>query len=410
MKERIVVVKVLFTSSTCSSKTYEDIFFQRKNRIIDPMQKFLLQIMNGLAEGGNRVVSISIRPYSYSTYNERRIKKSKESDNNITYIYPGFSNGRLSRFITTYFAVLYYTLKTIIREKDIAVITDPLDPFICKPTRVATRLMGKKCIAIVTDLPLEATKMKEKKTSWIKEKLTRAYEWFSNLGIKRFDGYVLLTEQMNEIVNTKGRPYCVIEGSIDSGRIEDINKKRKEEHEGIILMYAGGVYEKYGLKNLVEAFISANMTNVELHIYGEGSYVDELIQVTKAHQKIKYKGCVLNDKLEGIERNADLLINPRFSDSGYTKYSFPSKTLEYMSSGTATLSTRLSGIPVDYNDYLLWFDDESVTGMKITLQNAVKMGKMKLEEIGLRAQQYVVSEKNSIVQGRKIVNLISMIR
>lgn len=397
-------MKILFTSSTCSRGTYEEVFLGRNKRILDPMQKFLLQIMMGVAKNCE-VISISIKPYSYSTYNKRIIKGSGDNVGDIRFIYPGFINGRLSRFITTYISVFFNTLKILIRNRDIVIITDPLNPFICKPTRAVARLTKKKCIAIVTDLPLEATKMKERKESKAKILFTRIYEHYANFGIDRFDGYIFLTNQMNSVINKKEKPYCVIEGTVDDSHIRDINTIQKKENSDLLLLYAGGVYEKYGVKNLVEAFIAANMPNTKLHIYGEGSYVDDLIQIADAEKEIDYKGCVLNDELEGIERSADVLINPRLSNSEYTKYSFPSKTLEYMSSGTATLSTRLPGIPEEYKDYLLWFDDESVEGMKKTLQNIVKIGRKKLNEIGLRAQEFVIKEKNNVVQGQKIIRL-----
>ena len=43
-----------------------------------------------------------------------------------------------------------------------------------------------------------------------------------------------------------------------------------------IIMYAGGLHERYGLKMLVDGFVMANIPNAQLVIYGSGPYVDEL--------------------------------------------------------------------------------------------------------------------------------------
>ena len=61
---------------------------------------------------------------------------------------------------------------------------------------------------------------------------------------------------------------------------------------------------------------------------------------------------------------ATLLINPRFSNEEYTKYSFPSKNMEYMASGTPILTTKLPGMPKEYYEYIYLFEEESIEGMK----------------------------------------------
>ena len=56
-------------------------------------------------------------------------------------------------------------------------------------------------------------------------------------------------------------------------------------------------------------------------------------------------GCVTNDEIVRLQCEATLLVNPRPSDKEFCKYSFPSKTIEYMASGTPVLMTKLPGVP-----------------------------------------------------------------
>ena len=51
-------------------------------------------------------------------------------------------------------------------------------------------------------------------------------------------------------------------------------------------------------------------------------------------------------------------MNPRFTGAEYTLYSFPSKNIEYMVSGTPVITTRLAGIPDDYYPYVFVFEEE----------------------------------------------------
>lgn len=112
---------------------------------------------------------------------------------------------------------------------------------------------------------------------------------------------------------------------------------------------------------------------------------------------------MLNTKLVQIEKQATLLVNPRFSCELYTKYSFPSKILEYMSTGTPVLTTKLEGIPDEYSDFLYFFEDESVKGMKDKLNEILSFSYEQLQQKGEDAQLYVFKNKNNVVQGLRII-------
>ena len=53
------------------------------------------------------------------------------------------------------------------------------------------------------------------------------------------------------------------------------------------------------------------------------------------------------------ELKATLLVNPRPTTEEFTIYSFPSKNMEYMASGTPLLTTKLPGMPEEYHQYVL---------------------------------------------------------
>ena len=57
--------------------------------------------------------------------------------------------------------------------------------------------------------------------------------------------------------------------------------------------------------------------------------------------------------------SADFLLNPRDTEWPGSKYSFPSKLLEYMLMDRPILSTRMHGIPNEYFDCFLAISDAS---------------------------------------------------
>ena len=405
----VTIINIVFISSACSKKTYSEIFLMRNRRILDPSQKFLEQLMSGTSKNeGTNVISISARPVSASSTSKKYFAHFEETENQIKYVYPSFVNGKILRYATCFFSTLRETAKVLkkIEKKETVLICDPLTVEVSLAARIAGCLFGVKSLAIITDIPFWATEMKQHKYGTVRKKFQQMYEKISFKEIGKYDGYILLTDSMNEIVNKKKRKYMVLEGSIDY-RLKEKNDTNEEPSR--VVLYAGGIYEKYGVKNLVEAFIKSDIDGYELHLYGEGSYVDELKQMCKENKKVKYKGCALNTDLVEIEKKAMLLVNPRFSDEEYTKYSFPSKTLEYMSSGTAVLSTRLKGIPREYDSYLYYFDGETVPQMCNTLRKILSLSTEELIMKGKSSQKFVFENKSSNVQGKKIIQLAEKI-
>ena len=75
-------------------------------------------------------------------------------------------------------------------------------------------------------------------------------------------------------------------------------------------------------------------------------------KLAQQYPAVKYKGVAPNAVIVEEELKATLLVNPRPTGEEYTKYSFPSKNMEYMASGTPVLTTCLPGMPAEYNEYV----------------------------------------------------------
>ena len=174
------------------------------------------------------------------------------------------------------------------------------------------------------------------------------------------NGFILLTEQMNEVINLNKMPYVVIEGCSDS-KMNDL--KNVEKNKKRIVLYSGKLSEKFGIKLLIEALKKIKQDDVELWIYGDGEAKDYVKEEAQKSNKIIYKGLVSNREVVEAQMQATLLINPRPTNQQYTKYSFPSKDIEYMASGTPMLTTILPGMPKEYCDYVYLIKDESINGL-----------------------------------------------
>lgn len=393
-------MKILVVTNSCSARKYEEVAKLRHKAIVDPQQKFFRLFIEGLGRLENVEVEVlSALPVSASTVNKRRFEYETEiTDGGVKYHYLPFRNGKISRYLTLMSAVKKYTKKLCSESsnKELCVITDALIPVLTVPCKRIAKKRGIKVGAVVTDIPSLATKMKERKEGFIKHSFMSAYQKISDKDLRSYDFYIPLTESINDAVNEKDKPYCVVEGFADS------SDTSVSESHGDYVMYAGGVYEKYGVKNLVDAFVALGKPGLSLKIFGDGSYVDELKRVCEEHACVEYMGCMLPEEVVEYEKRALLLVNPRPTDEEFAKYSFPSKTMEYLLSGSPVISTRLPGIPPEYFDFMYAFEDSSYRGIEEGLRRVLEIPKDELIQKGVGGHNFVIDKKNNLRMAEKI--------
>jgi len=125
-------------------------------------------------------------------------------------------------------------------------------------------------------------------------------------------------------------------------------------------VYTGSLSQDYGLLNLLYGFIEAKLTDFTLEIYGSGNLVDLIEKLHHTNKNILYKGFVSTKTIKKVQSEAGFLINTRFTNDYYSRYSFPSKTLEYLSTGTPVISTLIPGISEEYKDHIILLNSNNV--------------------------------------------------
>mgnify|MGYP004479112307 CR=1 FL=1 len=391
---------ILVVTNSCSQKKYSEICKNRIRAAIDPQQKFFRLLISGLsAVSEGNVVALSALPVSASTIKQKVFDYEADiSDDGVPYRYLPFRNGKITRYLSLIFSAKKYTRRWCKGKnaKNSFIIVDPLVPVIAIPTRKAAQKLGIKVCAVVTDLPSLSTNMKGRKENIIKRAFLSIYQHISDVDLHTYDAYITLTKSINDVVNTNKKQNIVIEGFADSKDTEI-----SDVHENYI-MYAGGIYEKYGVKSLTEAFISLNRKDLSLYIFGEGPYVKELIKIQETNPNVRYMGCVSPEKVVDYEKRALLLVNPRPADEEFAKYSFPSKTMEYLLSGTAVASTKLPGIPEEYFKYMYSIDGFTAKEIQKNLERILAQPNHVICEMGKKGHDFVISKKNNIRMAENI--------
>lgn len=221
-----------------------------------------------------------------------------------------------------------------------------------------------------------------------------------NLG--NIDGYVLLTEYMNEFIQTDH--YVVVEGVAS-----DSFDKIKQTHSEIkTIVYTGTLHARYGVRNLVDAFMKIKSEDVKLIICGSGDSSDYIRTMQQKDRRIDFRGSVTREEALEIQANATVLVNPRMNNEEFTKYSFPSKNMEYMSSGVPVVAYKLDGIPDEYDDYIIYAKDNTVDGLLSAINTVCQMTDKEHLEFGKKAKDFVLKNKNKKQQANKIIDLVNL--
>ena len=380
---------ILNAVTTCSDRVYKELFSQVKVKPAFQSQKYHRLLIEGLAANA-RVDVIANAPVNRSNLNKAFVRLPRETEGGAVYHYiPAIRNPILKLMAVaagTFFKTLFMA------GKDTAVIVDCLNRTTAFFALSAARIRGCRCVGIITDLPdmLGGGRFSKK---------------MANFVIRHCTDYVLLTEAMNDYIGNKRKPYVILEGHSDISMRDRVPSMEKKSPVRTVF-YAGGVSRQYGLADLTEGFLQADIPNTRLEIYGPGDYVKELQAIAETHPNVYYGGMLLNSQIVDREQEAALLVNPRPTHEEFVKYSFPSKTMEYMASGTPVLTTKLPGMPKEYYPYVDFIEEESASGIAAALKAVLARSDEELFRKGQSARDFVLEGRNNEVQAKKLLNML----
>ena len=366
------------------------------------VQKFSRMIVTGFVKNSASVSTLSVAPVASSDKIPFIFEKTEQEDS-VKYNYVPFFNIPVFKHLMVFFyALAFLFVWSFFDKKNKVFVCDGLNVTLNMAAVIVSKIRGVRNVCVLTDMPglMVGTGVR---VSFVGKFITAINKGY----LGSFSHYVFLTEAMNDVVNKHHRPYIVMEGLVNPESVNVPNELENKRDEKVVL-YAGGLFERYGLDTLVKAFMKLPMNDARLVVYGNGPYVEKLKELAKVDSRIEYKGIRPNEEVVADEIMATLLVNPRPTTEEFTKYSFPSKNMEYMASGTPLLTTKLPGMPKEYYPYVYLFEEESVDGFKSTLENVLSKSRKSLHQKGIEAKQFIVNNKNDVIQCSRIMKLIKI--
>ncbi len=217
---------------------------------------------------------------------------------------------------------------------------------------------------------------------------------------KCFDSFVVLTEGLAETIETNGRPYTIVECVCDDRQPPSIPSTGTEK----IVLYAGALEEEYGILDTAKAF--AQLPKAQFWIYGRGNAEKELKKLSETYSNIRFFGFAAQETVAKARNACDFLINPRRPTGTFTRYSFPSKTVEYMAAAKPVIMYKLEGVPDEYDAYLNYLTGTHPQQIAEQLREIFATDYKSLQEKAEAGRAFVLAEKSGVGQAKRILTMI----
>lgn len=404
-------MEILYYGLACDNEYFEKNSKKANSPYIVAQQMFEIAMIEQLENNKdlnlncNYILQDKSFPNSENLYVKSSIKKLTEKTS-VKYV--SYLNLPMIKFISLFISTFIRTFNWCMKNrgnKEKAILSAVNYLPVSYANMLVSKIFGVKNTCIFTDTTsFISLKERINKMSLIKRKILPIYIKLVTQTEISYDGYVFFSKYMNETVNLKKKPYCVMEGIFNSNNINYTELKKEKA-----VMYAGSLFEQYGIKLFLDAFKLINDPELQLWIFGGGEMVETIEALAKEDSRIKYMGFKSREEVFNYEKRATLLINTRFSSDVYTKMSFPSKTFEYMASGTPYLTTKIEGIPDEYYNYLYTVENETSEGVKESIEFIMKKSNNELKEFGLSARNFVINNKNAVIQTKIVSDFLKEI-
>lgn len=347
-------------------------------------QNFYAKLIKALSFDNN-VSVISHRPFVRGMFDDNSLERKQTSDRKVKYYYTRVEASKLYKLsgeINEISSVAEKAIKEFGSNKFVIVV-DTLRINLLKAAKFVAKKYKVKIVGVLTDNPANLSNVKRKYTKIIIKNSTK------------LDGYLSLSKGLLKAFKIERKPNYIFEGLVD----ELIQTKKQPIGE--YYFFGGALYERYGVKNLIDAFSEMNLKQ-KLVIAGNGPLKDYIYNHAEKNGKILYLSQLPKEQIYGLEQNSVANINPRPFSRKLDEESVPSKLLEYLASGVPTLSTIHSKLFEIFKDDVIWITDSSKEGIKKAIQNFLELDKNQLKKQATTARLKVFEIYGVKNQGERI--------
>ena len=404
-------MKLLFVTGLYPKKYIEYFRDQSYGNVQNAPNSFQWAVIDGLEKNG---VDYSIVSYPFIPSFPINYKSPYTQSFNIEY--EGKLIGRSARFCTVLALKVISIQRSLERyiaswlneiyshnsdEKVIVLTYSDYSPFLNAVRKIKAKYPKVILASIITDMPDDMMHFSNNKH--LIKRIQCHFEAKKVRSLHKYiDKFILLTSAMTERIPESYGNYCVVEGIA-------IPKEWEDSEQSTVLksvLYAGTLQEFSGVRELIKAFTLTTSKDYRLVICGKGALTSFIEDAARHDERIVYKGMVSHEEVLKLQSEATVLINPRTPDCIITRYSFPSKTMEYLISGTPMIGYKLEGMPDEYFNYFYTIDELGIKSLSNKLDEVLSLSSRTLNLKAFEAYNFIMENKTSAKQVAKILDFI----
>jgi len=154
------------------------------------------------------------------------------------------------------------------------------------------------------------------------------------------------------------------------------------------VLYSGTKSPEGGVDLLLDAWQHVRRTDARLVICGQG-WNRRLARMARRDETIQDAGLVSERCLRDLTAAASVLVNPRPPSCRENRFNFPSKLLEYLSSGKPIVSTWTAGLANSYQDLLIVADPPTPHSLARAIERGLDLSPTQRLEQKARVAQVI---------------------
>ena len=367
--------------------------------------KMQWNVVKNLSSGDDAVVScVTVTPYAAFPYDKMIFHKAEKTTlvDNITLYRVSYLNLPVVKQLWQIIGVYRAARKLLKNDPTATVLCFNLFPQIGIPMRWLKKKFPEcKTVCLLADLPLDDNTNRK----FISRGLRKLFDDYTRKNMAICDKYIVLNKSVaNKYLH--GKPFIVIDGGVDVSDIKKNYQYEKATPAERNIMYCGALTEYNGVLNLIEAMESFRGTDIYCDIYGSGYLEDQVRAFARENSNIRFHDRVDNFTVMQRQREAWLLINPRIINDPIAQVTFPSKTFEYLLSGTPVVSTRLNGYTEEYDGLMVYAEDDSPQALVRAIQEIAAANYQDYLIMAKKAVKFVIEKRNWSKQGEKVKRFI----
>ena len=309
---------------------------------------------------------ISVRPFSKRFCKLKKLDAFTTQEGKITWHYLEVKRRKLFR--ANYIKRDAKKILLKLNLKDAIILTDTLNPYILKASTSLASDFQLPIIGVCNNTPSGIHDTGKSYT-------TTLHSMADNLS-----GYITQTSNLNELFNKYNRANITIEGVL-----EDKYKEQDVKQYGKYIFHYGNLEEKFGVYELMQAFIELNNPDVNLVVAGYHANEEKMDKLSKFRSNIKYLGMISNDLMLSLENGSIFNINSRPYSEDYDRYLIPYNTLDYLNSKSLTVSVRNNILLKTFKDDALWLELGEKEELIEVMNKALQMSEKEKTEMIKRA-------------------------